>query len=136
MAVLVAGLLMASIFNPLLGQEIDPYDNAGVESQPAGESLEVDISDPHAYLYASYPRYARRLDCVIRRESQWKPAARNASGATGLAQFILSTWLSTPQGKAGASRTDPIASIDASVYLIEETPQSWRHWTVIKLGLC
>ncbi len=144
MAVLVAGMLLASIFQPLAQVSDDAYDNAAVETpveqsltESAPEGLSVDVSgDPHAYLYASYPRYARRLDCVIRRESQWKPAARNASGATGLAQFILSTWLSTPQGKAGASRTDPIASIDASVYLIEETPQSWRHWTVIKLGLC
>ena len=145
MAVLLASaLLAASIFS----LPADPYDNAGVESpdtaaapvdatETAPEALKIDASDPHAYLYASYPRYARRLDCTITRESRWNPWAYNPrSGAEGLAQFISSTWYSTPQGKAGASRTDPIASIDASVFLIEKTPQSWRHWQVITSGLC
>ena len=134
MAVLVAGLLMAQILNPLFQDA--GYDDAAVEA-PADDVPEVVISDPHAYLYASYPRYARRLDCVITRESHWQPYAYNPrSGAEGLAQFISSTWYSTPQGKAGASRTDPIASIDGAVFLIEHTPQSFRHWQVVSLGYC
>lgn len=145
MAVLLAGaLLAASILRPLETAQINPYDNVAIESQDAGEAAsegsempEFSMSDPAAYLYARYPRYARRLDCTITRESRWNPWAYNPrSGAEGLAQFISSTWYSTPQGKAGASRTDPIASIDASVFLIEQTPQSWRHWQVITSGLC
>jgi soluble lytic murein transglycosylase-like protein len=134
-AILAAGLLLASIFSPLARDAGDAYDDAEVETPTEASPTESLLSEPHAYLYAAYPRYARRLDCVIGRESRWNTTAYNSrSGATGLAQFIYSTWMSTPQGKAGASRTDPIASIDASVFLIEQTPQSWHHWTTI--GLC
>ena len=135
MAILAAGILLASIFQPLARDAGDAYDDAEVETPAEANLTESLPSDPHAYLYATYPRYARRLDCVIGRESRWVPTAYNPrSGATGLAQFIYSTWMSTPQGKAGASRTDPIASIDGSVFLIEKTPKSWGHWVTI--GLC
>lgn len=143
MAVLLAGaLLAASIFQPLARDAGDAYDDAAVETsaeatptESAPGALSVDASNPHAYLYSAYPRYAKRLDCVITRESHWLPAAVNPrSGATGLAQFLASTWASTPQGKAGYTRTNPYASIDGAVFLIENTPQGWKHWAVI--GLC
>ena len=138
MAVLLASaLLAASILRPLVALPADPYDDAAVESQTDTEEAPAPVQTPQNYLYATYPRYARRLDCVITRESRWIPTAYNPrSGAEGLAQFISSTWYSTPQGKAGASRTDPIASIDGAVFLIEHTPQSFRHWQVVSLGYC
>lgn len=138
---LAASLVLASMFS----LPESPYDNAAVEDPASGvvevtpaESPETALKiDPHAYLYASYPRYARRLDCVYARESRWDPMAYNRrSGAEGLAQMLMTTWVTTPQGKAGAARIDPFASIDASIFLIENTPQSWRHWVAVTAGMC
>lgn len=79
------------------------------------------VLSPRSYLYAEYPSLAPKLDCMIRRESTWFAGA--VSGPyVGLAQFDYPTWLSTPQGKAGASRYDPYASIDAMA------------WGVVHLG--
>jgi hypothetical protein len=99
--------------------------------------LLAQVMGPRTYLYDQYPDYADRLDCVFERESHWLPDAVNPySGAAGVAQFIRSTWAATPQGQRGESRFDPYSSIDASVWLIDATPQSWRHWSVVKAGLC
>lgn len=141
MAVLVAATLLASILSPLFGLPDEPYDGAAVESQveetPSETAPEALKIDPHSYLYASYPRLARRLDCVITRESRWQPDAYNPrSGAAGVAQFLYGTWLSTPQGKAGASRYDPFASIDGAVFLIENDRKSWGHWVPVLQGAC
>src|SRR5215510_7756057 len=63
------------------------------------------VLTPRAYLYAMYPLLAPRLNCVINRESRWDPSAVNPrSGAGGLTQMLLSTWLTTPPGKRGESR--------------------------------
>lgn len=91
---------------------------------------------PYEYLYSEYPEVADRMDCVIAHESRWTPAAQNRSGASGLAQFMYGTWLTTPQGKAGLSRFDPYANIDGAVWLAKHSPPYWRHWTVVKLGYC
>ena len=78
---------------------------------------------PREYLYAAYPAMARRLDCMIRRESSWDPGAVGAYGRyVGLAQFDYPTWMETPQGQDGWSRYDPYASIDAMA------------WGVVHLG--
>jgi hypothetical protein len=135
MAMLLGSLiLLSAALSDGQGADAPPVVSDSAEAAP--EAPEA-VLTPYAYLYQTYPRYASRLNCVFARESGWDPQAYNRrSGASGLAQFILSTWLSTPQGKAGAARTDPFASIDASVYLIENTPSSWRHWQVILQGYC
>src|SRR4029434_1451859 len=51
--------------------------------------------------------FDRRIDCLIRYESGGNPYAVNrSSGASGLLQFLPSTWRSTPQGRAGMSVFD------------------------------
>jgi hypothetical protein len=83
---------------------------------------------PQSYLYRTYPAIARRLDCVIARESRWSPSAQNPrSSAGGLAQILLSTWLSTPQGKRGESRFDAYSNIDGAAWLAT-SGGGWRHW--------
>ena len=105
--VLAAALLVAQV-----GGDVGPDDDAGFV--PAS---------PREYLYTEYPSLARKLDCMIRRESTWYPAAVGAGGRyVGLAQFDYPTWLETPQGQSGASRWDPYASIDAMA------------WGVVHLG--
>ena len=97
---------------------------------------EVPFLSPYEYLYAMHPRIARRMDCVIQRESRWTPrsASTRRSGASGLAQFLRSTWATTPQGKAGASVFDPYANIDGAAWLA--TNVGWRQWQVVTLGYC
>jgi len=87
--------------------------------QAAGDD---DLPPPREYLYATTsPALARRLDCVIRLESEWDPNATAVRGRyVGLAQFDYPTWLETPQGQSGSSRWDPYASIDALVW-------GWDH---------
>lgn len=108
---------------------LDPSPPDGTDvPDPGTEDVVEDVTpppvlSPHAYLYASYPSLARRLDCMIGRESTWDPGAISARGLyVGLAQFDYPTWMSTPPGKAGASRYDPYASIDAMA------------WGVVHLG--
>ena len=105
--------------------------------EPEPEEAQVPFLSPYDYLYAVYPGLARRMDCVIVRESRWDPGAYNrSSGAAGLLQFLLGTWLSTPQGKAGASRYDPYAAIDGAAWLITHDAKSWRHWSPVLFGMC
>lgn len=115
---------------------VDGTGNGEVVEAPEPEP-EVVQATPYNYLYASYPSLARRLDCVIQRESRWDTGAYNPrSGAAGLAQFLLGTWLSTPQGKAGASRYDPYAAIDGAAWIITTDRKGWGHWTPILFGMC
>ena len=137
MAVLLAAALAVAQLVPG-AWDTTPGDTASVAPT---ETLQEEPSEaptplsPYQYLYASYPSLARRMDCVISRESKWTPSATNPrSGAAGLAQFLLSTWLTTPPGRAGASRYDPYANIDGAAWLA--THGGWRHWTVVQVGFC
>jgi soluble lytic murein transglycosylase-like protein len=53
-------------------------------------------------------------------ESGGSATAQNASGATGLFQFMPSTFASTPQGQSGASITDPVASAQAAAWMYSQ----------------
>jgi len=60
---------------------------------------------------ASLPPSSRVAECIIRAESGGNPLAVNPrSKASGLGQFLPSTWLTTPAGRAGASVFDPVAN--------------------------
>lgn len=60
-------------------------------------------------------------------ESRWDPAAYNRrSGASGLFQFLPSTWMATPQGRAGLSPFDPYANAAAAAWLYRTAgPSQW-----------
>jgi hypothetical protein len=91
--------------------------------------------DPRAYLYATAPDLAARLDCIIANESGWDPTQRNPrSSAAGLAQFMPSTWATTPEGQRGLSPFEPLASIDAAIWLART--QGFSQWQVVTQGLC
>lgn len=60
-----------------------------------------------------------RVECIIHVESRGDPSARNRSGASGLGQFLPSTWSTTPQGKAGMSVFNPSANRAAIVYMLD-----------------
>lgn len=76
-----------------------------------------------------------RLACIARVESHNDPDARNPrSGAAGLFQFLLSTWMTTPQGKAGLSRYDPVAATDAAQWMVNQG--RIREWQAVTMGYC
>jgi len=122
MAVLLAlGLLLTQALDPIPAPYAPPADEVSTGEAPAEDEAPspepAPLPAPRAYLYATYPAIARKLDCMIRLESTWFPGASGAGGRyIGLAQFDRSTWAETPQGKAGLSRTDPYASIDAMAW--------------------
>ena len=138
MAVLLAGVLTLAI--QVVG--IDLVPEAG--EPPVEETVETPVAEevaeeepepppppltPRQYLYATYPSLARRLDCIIRLESSWFPGAVGYRGRyIGLAQFDLPTWYETPQGRSGASRYDPYASIDAMAWGVRNL--GYGRWPV------
>ena len=64
---------------------------------------------------------------VAKCESGYNPNAVNPSShASGLFQFIPSTWASTPQAKAGKSVFDPVANAQAAAWLYQR--QGSRPW--------
>lgn len=73
---------------------------------------------------------------VMRCESNGDPAAYNsASGASGLFQFIPSTWAwaSPAAGFGGASPFDPAANIGTTAWVVQRSIDQgkapWAHWT-------
>jgi hypothetical protein len=77
----------------------------------------------------------RRLDCIQHFESRGVAGAINrSSGASGLFQFLPSTWRTTPQGKAGLSVFDPVAAREAARWMIGQG--RIREWAVVTQGLC
>ena len=91
--------------------------------------------DPREYLYSQAPDIAGRLDCIIAGESGWDPAQMNSrTRAAGLAQFLPSTWATTPQGQEGLSPFEPQANIDAAIWLART--RGWQQWQVYVLGRC
>ena len=106
-------------------------------AEPTAEQVALTATalDPRSYLYLAAPDLAPRLDCVIGHESGWDPARQNASSrAAGLAQFVPSTWAATPQGKQGLSPFEPVANIDAAIWLART--KGWTQWQVVLAGLC
>jgi Transglycosylase SLT domain len=74
---------------------------------------------PKPAVVASTP-LERRADCIIFRESRGYAGAVNPrSGASGLGQFLPSTWRTTPQGRAGYSVFDPVANRAAVVWMLQ-----------------
>jgi hypothetical protein len=105
------------------------------EPTPDDVQASAGLADPRAYLYARAPDLAPRLDCIIAGESGWDPAQQNPrSHAAGLAQFLPSTWATTPEGQRGLSPFEPLASIDAAIWLAQTKGLS--QWQVYSQGRC
>ena len=105
------------------------------EPSPDQVAASAATLDPREYLYAQAPDLAPRLDCIIAGESGWDPSQVNSrSRAAGLAQFLPSTWASTPQGQQGLSPFEPLANIDAAIWLART--KGWLQWQVYVQGRC
>ena len=87
----------------------------GTRIPPGSSEIEEIIRDAAAAQGADADQLLRVAYC----ESRYNPGAYNASGASGLFQFLPSTWAanSVRAGFAGASVWDPVASANVAAYM-------------------
>lgn len=79
--------------------------------------------------------YSGRLACIAWAESRNDPNATNRStGASGLYQFLPSTWRTTPQGRAGLSPYDPVAATAAAEWMLRQGRA--REWVAVTVSGC
>ena len=78
----------------------------------------------------TYPAFSEaRAWCIIRHESGGNPYAKNRSStASGLYQFLTSTFASTPYGRAGMSIWSPYAQSLAAGYM--HSVGRGREWAI------
>jgi len=95
---------------------------ATTAASSTSESTSVEVAAPDPL--------DRLVDCLAWAESRGDPQAYNrTSGAAGLLQFLYGTWLGTPQGQAGFSRYDPVASRAAAKWMIGQGRlREWVTW--------
>jgi len=117
---------------------------AGVDAQDLLGAVNSTGLPPRSYLAAvgelpsaPAPRPQDNVDkllsCLARFESGGDPGAYNhRSGASGLLQFLPSTWKSTPQGAAGMSIWDASAQLAAGRWMIQQG--RLREWST--RGFC
>ena len=93
-------------------------------SRPTVQQVQQIIRAAFAPLGPAAQQWALR---VAKCESSYNPNAVNRSShASGLFQFIPSTWASTPQAKAGKSVFDPVANAQAAAWLYKRAgPRPW-----------
>ena len=131
MAVLTAGLLLLAA--ALGTEEVDGAVNTLREAGYEVDATTYMISE--GLLPAPRPATSPRVECIIWHESRGVSSAVNRrSGASGLGQFLPSTWRSTPQGRAGMSVFDPVANRAAVAWMLSAGRA--REFEVVTRGLC
>jgi uncharacterized protein YabE (DUF348 family) len=87
----------------------------GTRTPTASSEIEAIIRDAAAAQGADAEQLLRVAYC----ESRFNPGAYNASGASGLFQFMPATWAanSVRAGFSGASVWDPVASANVAAYM-------------------
>jgi len=111
-------------------------DLTGVDGSGQGSMVSADaVPDLTVESSSAQLTHSARADCVVEHESHWNPNAVNGrSGAAGLGQFLRSTWLSTPEGAAGASVFNADANYRMVVWMLAVGRA--REFEVITRGLC
>ena len=130
MAVLLAGLLLfgqvvvpPEVEDVAAEANVNPVDLLGAMTSTGLEAraylhMSGELAPPRPVARAA-PSSSPRVECIIRHESGGDPRAVNRrSGASGLGQFLPSTWRTTPQGKAGLSVFDPAANRAAVAWML------------------
>ena len=142
----------AEVQEAAIAAHVDPVDLEGALNSLKSAGLPQ--TDPYTYLRSTgelppitrppapvtasptgVPAMSARAQCIIAHESENNPRAVNArSGAAGLGQFLASTWNTTPQGRAGLSRFDPVANRAAVQFMLDAGRA--REFSVVTSGLC
>jgi hypothetical protein len=127
----------AELIDVAIQANVDPVDLLGATNTTGLDAhaylcrvgeLACPIPGWRSYLFANYPRIAAVLWSIALCESNGSATARNPrSGASGLLQFLSSTWLLTPQGRAGLSVFDGVANLDGAAWLYGQSGAApWR----------
>ena len=118
----MARLVAAASFGVLVGMLGGAACGLHAQSEQASSESVEQVSEPDPL--------DDLLDCLAWFESRGNPGAYNArSGAAGSFQFLLGTWLGTPQGRAGLSRYDPAAARAAARWMIGQGRlKEWAVW--------
>ena len=125
--VLSTGIIFSSLFIGNAGVAAKEFERN--QLPPAGPRLDI---GPKEYLYLHASDQATILDRLIKCESGWKTEAKSkTSSATGLGQFINSTWLST-RSKMGRDtdlelRRNPYEMID-TILVLWDGGKGANHW--------
>src|SRR5207245_2873381 len=108
----ISRMLLAS---QQLAAPVTEVRHFGTRTPPASAEIEAIIRDAAAAQGADAEQLLRVAYC----ESRFNPGAYNASGASGLFQFLPSTWAanSVRAGYAGASAFDPVASANVAAWM-------------------
>jgi uncharacterized protein YabE (DUF348 family) len=99
-----------------LAAPVTEVRRVGTRTPPGGSEIEAIIRDAAAAQGANADQLVRVAYC----ESRFNPGAYNASsGASGLFQFLATTWAanSVRAGYAGASAFDPVASATVAAWM-------------------
>jgi uncharacterized protein YabE (DUF348 family) len=98
-----------------LAAPVTEVRRVGTRTPPASSAIEAIIRDAATAQGADAEQLLRVAYC----ESRFNPGAYNASGASGLFQFLPSTWAanSVRAGSAGASPFDPVASANVAAWM-------------------
>jgi hypothetical protein len=123
------------VYDPIVeGWAWIPRTGTRPTAEPTAEQVQQSVN-PRDYLYRQAPDLAPLLDCIIAGESGWDPNGQNPrSKAAGLAQFLPSTWATTPEGQLGRSPFEPLANIDAAIWLART--HGWNQWQAFTFGYC
>jgi Transglycosylase SLT domain len=100
----------------------------GITNQDAGalQQLAQQMLMQAGFPASEWPPFKNIVD----HESSWNPAAKNASGAFGLGQFLGHE--NDEYGQMGAYTTDPAKQLSAMIKYIRDRygspTQAWAHW--------
>jgi soluble lytic murein transglycosylase-like protein len=97
------------------------------DTRPAPVEAGVDVGALIDEAAGAWGLHAGTMRRIAFCESRFFPGAVNPrSGASGVYQFLPSTWRQTPQGRAGASVFDPVANVWGAMWLMTHYgPGQW-----------
>lgn len=89
--------------------------------------------DLHAAIHLSailFDVSERAMTCIATAESGYgrQTTSEAGSGALGPFQWLASSWSTTPLGRAGYSRLNPLAASLSTAQRVVEDGMSWREW--------
>ncbi len=104
-----------------------PVKHAPVTKAPAKVAPSVPAGSVQSEIVAVFGPYSGAALAVARCESGYNPSAKNSSSsASGVFQFLHSTWLTTSY--AGYSPFNAWANIHAAYQVFSRDGHSWREW--------
>ena len=122
---------------PTQNVEVTPVVETGLRDAVSETSIIKDFRDfekweLHDFILESAPLFEQDPKLAWRiiwcESNGWSMATNASSTASGLFQFIESTWKLTPQGRAGKNVLDPKSNLLAGLWLMSQ-PSGLNNWS-------